>query len=186
MKLIIILLSVLSLNVYAHEKHEHREHGAHEHGAGTLGIAFEANKGKIDFKIPSESIFGFEHVAKTEKDKKTMKESLAKLESKITEMVAFDASLKCNVTGAKVEIVAEAQHEKKQDSKGKKHEKHSEHSDTSASFDVTCEKSPAGTEITFNFQKHFPKIKDLDVQVIVDNIQKSIEANKDNTKLLLK
>ncbi|MBY0553901.1 DUF2796 domain-containing protein [bacterium] len=186
MKFIIILTTVLSLNVYAHKKHEHREHGAHEHGAGTLGIAFEGNKGKIDFKIPSESIFGFEHVAKTEKDKKIMKEALAKLESKITEMVAFDASLKCSVTHAKVEIAAEAKHEKKHDSKGHKHEKKAEHSDTLANFDVTCEKSPVGTEITFNFQKHFPKIKDLEVQVIVDNIQKSIEANKDNTKLLLK
>lgn len=182
MKLLIILTALLSFNAFAGEKHSHREHGAHEHGAGTLGIAFDGLKGKIDFKIPSESIFGFEHEAKTEKDKKVMNDGLAKLESKISEMLVFDASLKCVISKDKIEVLAE----KNDDKKAKHKHSHSNHSDTVASYNVVCEKSPLGTELTFNFQQQFPKIKDLDVQVVVGDLQKSVEAKKNNTKLLLK
>lgn len=150
--------------------YEHREHGAHSHGAGTLGIAFDGLKGKIDFKIPSDSIFGFEYVAKSDKDKKKRDEGLSKLETKISEMIVFESALNCRITKDKIEVVAESP----------------KHSDTVASYNVNCDKSPIGTELNFNFQKQFPKIKDLDVQVIADNVQKSVEANKNNTKLLLK
>jgi hypothetical protein len=65
-------------------------------------------------------------------------------------------------------------------------ETHSEHSDTIAMFDVNCVRSPAGTSITFNFQKVFPKISDLDVQVIVGDLQKAVEAKKNGTTIDLK
>lgn len=169
MKLIIVFV-FLSWPVFAHEKQKHREHSAHAHGAGSLGIAFEGLKGKIDFKIPSDSIFGFEYAAKSDKDKIRRDEGLAKLETKIYEMVVFDSSLNCKIIKDKIEVLAESP----------------KHSDTAATYNVTCEKSPVGTEVVFNFQKHFPKIKDLDVQVIVDNVQKSVEAKKNNTKLFLK
>lgn len=173
MKLIIIFILTVSLSIFAKETHksnQHREHSAHAHGAGSLGIAFEGVKGQIDFKIPSESIFGFEYVAKSEKDKKKRDEGLVKLETKISEMIVFDSTLNCKITKEKIEVVSES----------------AKHSETNATFNVTCDKSPIGTEITFNFQKHFPGIKDLDVQVVADNVQKSIEATKGNEKLLLK
>lgn len=168
MKLVLFLLIWVSTGFAT--VHEHREHGAHSHGAGTLGIAFDGLKGKIDFKIPSDSIFGFEYVAKSDKDKKKRDEGLSKLETKISEMLVFEPALNCKITKDKIEVVAESP----------------KHSDTVASYNVTCDKSPVGTELTFNFQKQFPKIKDLDVQIVADNVQKSIEANKNNTKLFLK
>lgn len=169
MKLLVTVL-FLSFVVQAHENNKHREHGSHAHGVGNLGIAFEGAKGRIDFKIPSESIFGFEYVAKSDKDKKKRDEGLLLLETKISDMVVFDSALNCKITKDKIEVVAES----------------SKHSSAVASYNVTCEKSPVGTEIVFNFQKQFPKIKDLEVQVIADNMQKSVEAAKNNTKLLLK
>lgn len=182
MKSLLFLTILISLSAQAHKKHSHREHGAHKHGAGSLGIAFEGAQGKIDFKIPSESIFGFEHEAKTEKDKSAVNDGLAKLDSKFSEMLVFDAALKCVITKDKIAVVAE----KNSDKKTHKHAEHSAHSDVLASYNVVCEKSPLGTELIFNFQQQFPKIKDLDVQVIVDNVQKSVKANKSNTKLALK
>jgi hypothetical protein len=55
-----------------------------------------------------------------------------------------------------------------------------------AMFDVTCLKSPAGSKITFNFQKIFPKINDLDVQILVGDLQKAVEAKKNGTTVELK
>ena len=163
-----LVVSLISLSVLAHE---HREHGAHQHGAGKMGIAFDGKAGKIDFKIASESIFGFEHEAKSAADKKRKTEGLKLLETKMSEMVSFEKSLNCVITTEKIEVLQE---------------KKSSHSDTAASYNVTCEKSPAGSELVFNFQSVFPKIRDLDVDVVVDNLQKSIEAKANGTKIQLK
>jgi len=177
MKTVILIVSaVVSMQVLAKGK-AHREHGAHQHGAGTLGIAFEDAKGRLEFKIPSESILGFEYTAKTEKDKKTKEIQLTKLENNIAEMVSFDASLKCQIAKDKIEVVKD---------ENESAEAHAEHSDTMATFNVSCEKSPVGTRIVFNFQKHFPKIHDLDVQIIAGNVQKSVEAKKNGTSIELK
>lgn len=166
MQLVIIILSLMfSFTGMA----EHREHAAHVHGSGNLGIAFDGGIGKIDFKIPSESILGFEHSAKSEKDKKTMKEELEKLESKFSEMVVFESSLNCQFSKEKVDVI-----------------NHGKHSETVANFTVNCSKSPEGTKIVFNFQKFFPRIKDLDVLVLVGSQQRSIEAKQSGTIIELK
>lgn len=176
MKIIIFALSaVFAVTTLAKEKH--REHGAHQHGAGTLGIAFEEKKGKLDFKIPSDSIVGFEYTPKTEKDKATKKTQLEKLENNISEMVVFDPTLNCKITKEKIEVVKDQEESK---------ETHSEHSDTFAQFNVLCEKSLTGTKIVFNFQKYFPKIQDLDVQILVGDLQKSVEAKKNGVSVELK
>lgn len=175
--LVFILLSLLALNSFSKEKGPHREHEAHQHGAGTLGIAFEENKGRLEFKIPSESIVGFEYTPKTDKDKKTKESQLAKLEGQIANMVVFDSALKCQITKDKVEVVKDEKESA---------EAHAEHSDVIANFNVGCEKDPVGTKITFNFQKQFPKIRDLDVQIITGSVQKSVEAKKNGTTVDLK
>lgn len=150
---------------------DRRHENAHEHGSGNLGIAFEGAVGKMDFKIPSESIFGFEHEAKTEKQKSAQKAGLKALSEKIESLIVFDPALKCKVSIDKVEVVRE---------------KKSSHSETVAAYGVKCDKSPLGTSIIFNFQKEYPKIKDLDVEVVVDNLQKSMEVKNLGAKLELK
>lgn len=169
--LFFLLVSFSIVASAEHKDHkQHREHSAHAHGAGTLGIAFEGPIGKIDFKMPSESIFGFEYVARTAKDKKKRDEALNLLESKISEMIVFDSKLNCRITKEKIEVAVES----------------AKHSSTSASFNVKCDQSPVGTEIVFNFQKQFPKIKDLEVEAVADDVQKAVEATKNNTRLFLK
>ncbi len=57
MKTFILVLS-LFFGLTLHAKKTHRQHSVHKHGAGTLGIAFDGKNGKLEFKIPSDSIFG--------------------------------------------------------------------------------------------------------------------------------
>lgn len=167
-KLIFLLFGFSALIAFSKEKT--RGHSAHAHGAGTLGIAFEGSKGKIDFKIPGESILGFEHTAKSDKDKKRQQDALTKFESKISEMITFDSALNCVISKDKIEVVSES----------------ARHSEVVAGFSIVCARSPVGSEVTFNFRKQFPKIKELDVAVIADNVQKSMEVKTDNSKLSLK
>lgn len=176
--LILVLSAFLSVSALAKGKaHHHREHGAHHHGAGTLGIVLEENKGRIELKIPSESIIGFEYTPKTEKDKKTKDTQLVLLENKMGEMISFDASLKCQFSKEKIEVLKDEKESK---------EGHGEHSDILALFNLDCEKSPVGTKLTFNVQKHFPKIHDLDVQIMAGSVQKSVEVKKNGTSVELK
>ncbi len=171
MKSYLIIAGILvSLSAHAAEKHEHREHGAHTHGSAELSIAFDSAQGKIEFKSPSDGVIGFEHAIKSASDKRDKDNAFKKLEINISEIISFDKSLKCKILKDKIEIIAESD----------------SHSDTNASFTVNCERSPLGTKIIFYIQKFFPHIKDIDTQIIVDNIQKSAEIKANGTSIELK
>lgn len=143
---------------------------AHVHGSAELAIAFEGTQGKVDFKSPSDSIFGFEHVAKTAEDKKSIEDALKKIERNIDQMISFDQVLKCQFSKEKVEVAFEGKN----------------HSSTVAVFNVKCEKAPLGSKISFNIQKFFPRLKNVDAQIIVDNVQKSLKIKANGASLELK
>jgi len=172
MKKYIFVLSILFTfkNSIAAEKHDHREHGAHVHGSAELSLGFDGSQGKIEFKSPSESLFGFEHGANSAADKKAVETAFKKFETNIGEMIQFEKNLQCRLTKEKIEVVAEG----------------GNHSDTTAAFAVKCDKSPLGSKVIFNFQKFFPGLKDIDAQIIVDALQKSAEIKASGYSLELK
>lgn len=167
---LILIASVLFFTIIsnAHEK-KHREHSAHRHGSGSLGISFDNKVGQIELKIPSESIVGFEHRPNTKKQKEKAKTQLALLENKILEIVAFDPVLNCKVTKTNVFMDFSS--------------KNKNHSEVIAKFDLNCELSPLKSKLSFNVQKFFPKIIELDVQILVDQLQKSIEITKNGQSI---
>lgn len=71
------------------EKKEHRHHEAHVHGGATLNIAFDQLKGKVEFKAASAGVVGFEHLAKTEKDKKTVTEAKTNMDANIAKLFSL-------------------------------------------------------------------------------------------------
>lgn len=139
---------------------EHREHAAHVHGSARLEIAFEDLKGRVEFKAASDGVVGFEHQAKSAKDKKILQEALAKME-KMDRMVQFDSTLGCSFKRDKVEMVRESN----QDS----------HSNIVATFDVLCQKSILGSQLKVDFSP-FPNLRDIDITVLVGGLQKSVES----------
>lgn len=142
----------------------------HVHGAAELSIAFQGTEGKIEFTAANDSLFGFEHAARTAADKKTAKDALEKLEKQIGEMISFDPILNCKITKEKFEIHAEAKN----------------HSNTEASFAVKCDKPLAGSTMKFQFQKHFPRLQQIDAQILVDHLQKSLKIKASGNLLELK
>lgn len=155
---------------HTHGHHHHREHKAHVHGAASVGIAFDGTSGKIDFKTPAESIIGFERKPKNEKQEKALSEGLAKLESGIGQMISFAENTGCKLTKEKIESEF--------DDDG--------HAEIEASFSVVCSASPAGSTVTLNFQKVFPRLKTVEVQALIGDLQKSVKARKNGTILELK
>jgi hypothetical protein len=163
-KLTFIVISIFSLSLnadYKKKTHSHKhDHGAHVHGAGTLNIAFDQLNGKVEFKSSADSIIGFEHEAKTAKQKDQLRLNTEKFETKLPNMISFSNDLNCVWKKEKIEI--------QRDSEEKNH------SDFIATFNVTCAKTPINSTLKINFFD-FKKIKDLDITVLVDTVQKSAE-----------
>jgi hypothetical protein len=182
MKLFFSILMVFAVPSFAKKK-EHRHHEAHVHGGATLSIAFDQLKGKVEFKAASEGVLGFEHKAKSEKDKKKLSDVIAKFETSIGTMIKFDESIGCSFTKEKIEMASEKE---EHDENEKGHSEHKgEHSDFVANYSVDCKKEIKGTKVTFDFTT-FKGIKDLDVTLLVGDLQKSIEVKRKPVTVELK
>lgn len=170
MKLLLAGLLLASLSAVAH-KGKQRSHHAHSHGSAQLTIAFDNLKGQVEIKGAAEGIVGFEHEAKSEKDKAALKNVIATFETKISQFIQFDSAAGCTFTKKTIEMV-------KEDTK-------SNHSDFVASFDINCTKSVQGSTIQFDFTS-FPKMNDIDTTVLVNELQLKTEIKKTKTSLMLK
>ena len=150
------------------DKHEHREHGAHQHGAGKLSIAFEGATGEVEFEAAAEGVLGFEHEAKSAKDKKTLADAQALFETRMSEMVKFDPALSCQFEKKEIKLHRDGKH-----------------SDFEAEYKVNCAKSPEGSTLTVDFSS-VKGLKDVDVTVLVGTVQKSAEYKKGAVQIPLK
>lgn len=169
--------------------------GAHEHGAVKVDIAFDGLKGVVHFTSPAANIYGFEHEAKSAKDKKKRDEMISLLKTKFSEMVVWDAKAGCEVAPHKIDaFVKENQreggdhkeHETKKQSKepkGKKssqrHQHKGQHGEVRGEFVISCKTGLSGTKVKFGFQKYFPAIKKIVVQAINGETQSGATIEND-------
>ena len=149
-----------------HPKAQH----AHEHGNAKLNIAIEGKDATIELETPADGIVGFEHAAVSVADQKQQSTALDMLKNRIAEMVIFDRSTACTFTARKVAV------EKDPDE---------DHSDVKAEFGVSCGKSPAGTTLRFGFSKIFPRIVDVEVQLLNGSQQTGAKIHNDGGTIAL-
>ncbi len=185
-KIVIILLNALNFcaipSVFA------KSQKAHEHGKAQLGVSIEGSKVGIDFESPAEAIYGFEHEAKKASDKKKRDDAVQIFQNKISEMITFDSSLKCKFKEKEIEaFVVEKEDDHDNDHKKEKssHKHHGQHGEFHAEYEVTCEKSPVGSEVLIAIKKFFPKIKSLKVVILSEKTQneKTLTSSQEKVKL---
>jgi hypothetical protein len=169
MKKLIFCLFLLIINSVSFANHHSEK--AHVHGSGELSLAFDGTHGKLQFECPADSTVGFEHKPTTEAQKKQVTETLELIKSQMKNMVVFNSDLKCQFHPSEVKLESDD---------------HSSHSETHAEFDIICEKTPKGSTVSFNFSKSFPKLKKVHVQVLVDDLQKSLVTSQGSISLELK
>jgi hypothetical protein len=158
MRYSVLILSLLSIAAFAGTK-KHRHHEAHVHGAASLNMAFEKQQGQIRFQAAAQGILGFEHTPKTDKEKQVLQNVISKFEKDASKFIQFESNLGCVVQKEKI---------------GLPEATNSEHLDFMANFQIQCQKSIHGSEIKLNFTE-FPGLNDIDVTILVDDLQKSIE-----------
>ena len=162
---------------------------AHEHGHGTLSIAIEdEHTAIIELEAPAESIYGFEHKAKSTKDKQAQAKDLEKLKNHFKDMVQLDPKLGCNYTNDKINVMSHA------DEEAEEHDDHEddhhvarkgEHSEVHATFTVKCREPLYGHKVNFQITKVFPRLKKVNVQVLSKHQQtsKTIVNDKGSIRL---
>lgn len=160
------MLKVILFSIYVFAA---KDQTTHVHGAAQLSMAFDGKKGRIEFRVPGETAFGFEHQAKSKKDRRTKDEALQNLSDKISDMIVFEKDLECVVKMEASQV----------------NQEHA-HSEVEMEYSAECQKPVAGTAVTFNFKKGLSRIKKVKVEVIADTVQKSMEVKKNGEILDLK
>lgn len=107
---------------------EHTELGAHEHGAGVFNVAIEGESVAMELEAPGADIVGFEHAAKSKKDKAAIKKAKATLKD-LSKVVVLPAAAECKVKKASIELVTEGGDHDKHDDHDHGHEKKAEKHD---------------------------------------------------------
>jgi hypothetical protein len=163
---------------------EKRRHDPHVHGVAEVNIAVEGSKADVEFRVPADSVMGFEHEAKTESDRKKRDAALRTVQTKMPQMVVFDSRLGCKISQVKTAVVQEnaepgnAQHSKNAQQQSDQN-KTGEHREVQAEFSVACQKPLAGSRVTFGVSKVFPEIHEIKVQVLGDAKQSGATIEKD-------
>lgn len=169
MKILMAFILCGVFHAQAHEHEEHRHHGAHVHGAGSLAIAFDKNVGTLEFKTPATGVLGFEYKKLKETDKAKLKSVTAEIEKKISQMVSFPDSLQCRFDKKGIDYILEKEG----------------HAEFSVTYHIICQKSPLGSLIKFDFSA-YPDVKDIDVTILLDSLQKSLELKDGKGQIELK
>lgn len=150
-------------------------HKAHSHGEAKLSIVIEsaqATTAAIEFESPAEGIYGFEHEAKSQKDKDRINEAVKKFEDNIGKMIQFDAKLNCKFTKVSLDPA-------KRDPEDKK----AKHAEVHANYTVACDAPLAGTKVNFGFTSVFPRVKHVEVTGLSGDKQAKAEVKKDKGSL---
>jgi hypothetical protein len=172
---------------------QQRELGAHEHGRGTLNIALEGTKLTMELEAPGVDIVGFEHPAKSRKDKAAVESATQRL-SRPLALFKLPATAGCAVKEASAEFEGDHDHDhgKGTEAKGGKEgagkaaEKDGhdhEHAQFHAQYTLVCRSPAKITTIEFEYFRVFAGAQKLDVNVITTKGQSKFEVTRAKPRL---
>jgi Protein of unknown function (DUF2796) len=140
---------------------------AHVHGNAKITIALESpTKANIALDAPGDSIFGFEHPARSAIEKKTFDAALNTLRTQGGTLIQFDPSLSCTFTVKDVGLEKE-----EHDSAAPAEKESGQHQDVNASYEVNCQKPITGSIGKVGIMALFPRVKKVTVEVLSEGNQ---------------
>lgn len=151
-----------------------RQGHAHVHGEAKVDIGADGNKASVSFNIDTHSLTGFEHSAKTAKEKAAVEKVYKTFRSDISKMFAFDPKLNCKFEERKLVIGAEGKHEDHDDDDDDDHGKEG-HQSLVGDYNVNCEKKIAPSKVRVDLKSSFSAIQKIKVQVLSETGADSVE-----------
>ena len=170
---------------------------AHLHGHVKLNVAADGKKLFLEVRSPSQSFLGFEQRPQTDQQKNIWASVKNQWEKKISELFQIDPSLECKVTKAHIGMhFDEEEHHHDEANKAHKEESHDEsehhshegheplkgeHSEIKAEAIFSCNKEIKNLQLIVRFKKYFPKIEEIEAQVLPNSgvpYSKSLKKDK--------
>lgn len=142
--------------------------GAHQHGVARLTIAAEDNRLELELSSPLESLVGFEHEPRNDKERKAvqaMKDSFRKPEA----LFVPSAAAQCTASPAEVELPGG-------DSKDG-------HADMHATVVFECKTPAALKGLEVKLFDSFPRLQRLKVQLVAGGKQSGTELTRQKRRL---
>jgi Protein of unknown function (DUF2796) len=176
---------------------QQRQAGAHEHGRGTLNIALEGSRLSMELEAPGADIVGFEHKAKTKKQKAAVEKAEEQLEA-ADALFQLPAAAGCVLEASRIALESGDHghshgdqhhdgkgHGSKEAAKGDRKEGHPDdaHSSFRAEYAFECKAPGSITSIGFGYFKAFAGAQRLDVTVVTPKQQNKFEVNRTNPRI---
>lgn len=184
--ILLALLGLATAGLAGPASAQHRELGSHEHGRGTLNIALEGTRLSMELEVPGVDIVGFEHKAKSRKDKAAVDNAKKQLARPLL-LFKLPASAGCAVKEASASLEGEEHaHEqgKGAEAKGPKGGGHeTEHSQFHAQYAFDCQAPANITAIEFDYFRAFAGAQKLDVNLITPKGQDKLEVSRAKPRL---
>jgi hypothetical protein len=179
---------------------QQRQAGAHEHGRGTLNIALDGTRLTMELEAPGADIVGFEHKARTKKQKAAVEKAEEQLGAPLA-LFQLPAAAGCEFEASNVSLEGDEHgHEHGGDAKAKDHDHaheakghghghddaaggEAEHSSFRAEYAYNCSVPANLTTIGFEYFKVFAGAQKLDVTVIGPKGQSRFEVSRAKPRL---
>jgi hypothetical protein len=177
----VVLLSLLCSAGSFAAADEPRHHGTHEHGGGQLNVVVEKGMLAIELSLPAMNIVGFEHPARTSKERNELRRAAELLRDGVR---IFGPSPAAECTLSKV-VLESALLEEAGHHDGAGHDGEG-HADFDVSYEFNCVEPSRLTGLDLTLFRLFPGTEHLRTQVITPGGQTAVELNAGNVSLPLK
>ncbi len=160
--LFIFFLIAISLAVKSESQESHR------HGLARLTLALEKGMVEIQLESPAASLVGFEHRAKSQEQRKAVRQ--AEMILKDPDLLFSFVGTHCQLKKTMVDVsgIMEAEHE--YHSHLKKHDEGG-HSEISTRYTFTCKDPKKLESVSVVLFKQFPGVEKIDVMWVTDSQQ---------------
>ena len=167
-----------------------RQKDPHEHGAAKLMMAMEGKKLQVEFEVPSESLIGFEHLPKSQSNRKNFNEAIKNL-SDPSKLFSMPNKAECLLVGTNVSqslFSTEEDHghdeSKKEEEHGHEESEKSEiHSEFKSNYYWNCQHLDEIDSIGTELMSFFPRIEEIRVNWISNYGQGSLELESKDDQI---
>lgn len=168
---------------------QQRQLGAHEHGRGALNMAIEGARVSLELEAPGADIVGFEHVAKTARQKAAVAQAKKQLLAPQA-LFKFPGAAGCEVADARVDLEGGGEHEHEEAKAGSAAAKGPEaqagnHSNFHAQYAFNCKDPASITVVEFGYFQAFAGAQKLEVNVITAKGQTTFEVTRAKPRIVL-
>lgn len=149
---------------------------AHVHGAATLTLMQENSSVEIKLKSPAVNIVGFEHSAKSAKERELLAQAEHILNAPETLFSFTDASCKAEHIDLDTASLQKQKHDH--------HHRH--HSEIEAHYRFTCKHGDKLKSVATHLFSYFPSVEKIDAYWVTENKQGFATLTAGNNRFLLK